>query len=77
MQVKAPQDNTLLRLAQGAAVAALTIALMFTLSYWVGTCVTVPAWRERDYGFTFHCENGASTSVLLCGSNFCSMAAWG
>ncbi|KAK9797036.1 hypothetical protein WJX73_002454 [Symbiochloris irregularis] len=56
LTVKAAPDNTRLRCAQGVAVAALTIALMFTLSYWVGTCVTVPDWQ--DYGYTFHCQNG-------------------
>ena len=40
-------------------VAVLTIGTMFTLSYTLGRCVDVPAWRERNYGYTFHCPNGA------------------
>ena len=46
------------RLAQGVCVAVLTIGTMFTLSYTLGRCVDVPAWRERNYGYTFHCTNG-------------------
>ena len=53
------REEPVKRLLQGVAVAALTVAVMFSLSYAAGRCVDVPAWQERDYGFTFHCTGGA------------------
>ena len=38
--------------------AAVTVVSMFTLAYSVGTCVDVPEWHEKSYGFTFHCTDG-------------------
>ena len=44
--------------------AVLTIGTMFTLSYLLGRCVDVPAWRERNYGYTFHCPSGVPPCCL-------------
>lgn len=47
-----------MRLVEVAAVAAVTVGCMFALAFYVGTCVDVPEWHEKGYGFTFHCTGG-------------------
>ncbi len=58
-QYRAPRSNNALRLLESAGLAALTVVMMLGLSYFAGTCVDVPDWHEKDYGFTFHCTDGA------------------
>ena len=59
LQMRPGKDKPGKRMLQGIVVAVLTIGTMFSLSYGLGRCVDVPAWKERNYGFTFHCTNGA------------------
>ncbi|BDA43411.1 H(+)/Cl(-) exchange transporter 7 [Coccomyxa sp. Obi] len=58
LSVRAPRTNNRLRMAEGAGLAALTIVMMLALSYFLGTCVEVPDWQQKNYGFTFHCPEG-------------------
>ena len=67
LQVRPGPQQAWRRLAQGVGVAVLTIGTMFTLSYLLGRCVDVPAWRERNYGYTFHCPSGAPSCYLCTG----------
>lgn len=39
-------------------VVTITVACIFTLAYTLGSCVDVPEWKERGYGFTFYCKDG-------------------
>ena len=58
LQYRASRQNNVGRLLEVAVVAAVTVLSMFTLAYFVGTCVDVPEWHEKSYGFTFHCTDG-------------------
>ncbi len=64
MQVRAPRTNNKLRMAEGAGLAALTIVMMLALSYFLGTCVEVPDWQQKNFGFTFHCPEGTLHYIL-------------
>jgi hypothetical protein len=45
-------------MAEAAILAAITVTMMLALSYFLGTCVEVPDWQQKNYGFTFHCPEG-------------------
>lgn len=45
-------------MAEAAGLAAVTVVTMLGLSYFLGTCVEVPDWQQKNYGFTFHCPEG-------------------
>ena len=63
LQFRAPRCNNALRLLEVVLLAAGTVALMLLLSYGLGTCVDVPAWHEKNYGFTLKCDKGARSPV--------------
>ncbi len=58
-QFRAPRGNNALRLLEAALLAMGTVAAMLLLSYSLGTCVDVPKWHEKNYGFTLKCTTGA------------------
>lgn len=62
LQIRAPRHRGLLRVAESAGLAALTVVTMLGLSYFMGTCVEVPQWQEKDYGFTLNCPAGMSAA---------------
>ena len=41
-----------------ALIVSFTVGAIFVLASSLGTCVDVPSWKEKNYGFTFHCPNG-------------------
>ena len=53
----------MLRLLEAVLLAAGTVAIMLLLSYGLGTCVDVPEWHEKNYGFTLRCDKGARPPV--------------
>ncbi|KAK9844167.1 hypothetical protein WJX81_006719 [Elliptochloris bilobata] len=55
---RAPRGSNTLRLLEAVLLAAGAVALMLLLSYSLGTCVDVPKWHEKNYGFTLKCEKG-------------------
>jgi hypothetical protein len=57
-QFRAPRASSALRLLEAVGLAAGTVAAMLLLSYSLGTCVDVPKWHEKNYGFTLKCESG-------------------
>ncbi len=59
LQVRAPRAENWKRMAEAAILAAITVVMMLALSYFLGTCVEVPDWQQKNYGFTFHCPEGA------------------
>ena len=64
LQYRAPRADNARRLLEAAGLAALTVVMMLALSYFAGTCVDVPDWHEKDYGFTFHCTDGAPAASV-------------
>ena len=58
-QFRAPRGNNALRLLEAVLLAMGTVAAMLLLSYSLGTCVDVPKWHEKNYGFTLKCTTGA------------------
>ena len=64
-QVRAKSQTLTHYLVDAVIVATLTIVTMFVLSYWLGTCVTVPKWRFKNYGYTFYCPEGGKSAPWL------------
>ncbi|EIE22417.1 hypothetical protein COCSUDRAFT_16693 [Coccomyxa subellipsoidea C-169] len=58
LSVRAPRAENWKRMAEAAILAAITVVMMLALSYFLGTCVEVPDWQQKNYGFTFHCPEG-------------------
>ena len=60
VQIRARRDRHLARIAEVSGIAAFTVGAMFILAYTLGSCIDVPEWKAKGYGFTFHCESGES-----------------
>lgn len=58
VQIRAKRDNHLARIAEVGGIAAFTVGSMFFLAWWLGRCVEVPSWKIKNYGYSFHCNNG-------------------
>ena len=58
MQIRARRTDNWRRIGEVAVIVTITIATIFAMASSLGTCVEVPSWKEKGYGFTFHCPDG-------------------
>jgi len=58
LQIRANRFNNRKRMLEVVIVVTITVASIFTLAYTLGSCVDVPEWREKGYGFTLYCTDG-------------------
>ena len=58
MQIRARRTDNWRRIGEVALIVSITVAAIFVLASSLGTCVDVPSWKEKGYGFTFHCQDG-------------------
>ena len=63
VQIRARRTDNLRRIGEVALIVSFTVGAIFVLASSLGTCVDVPSWKEKNYGFTFHCPNGEAANL--------------